>query len=55
MTKEIFNESSLSSPQVILLLTSILILVFLSLSHVIYAQQNIPGVVASIGKGGANC
>ena len=51
MAKGIFDESSLPSPQGILLLTFILFLIFLSLSHVIYAQQNIPGVVASIGKG----
>ncbi|MGI8832195.1 MAG: PQQ-dependent sugar dehydrogenase, partial [Nitrososphaeraceae archaeon] len=51
MAKDIFDGSSLPSPQGILLLTFILFLIFLSLSHVIYAPQNIPGVVAYIGKG----
>ena len=51
MAKDIFDESSLPSPHGILLLTFTLFLIFLSLSHVVYAQENIPGVVASIGRG----
>ena len=51
MANDIFDESSLPSLQGILLLTFMLFLIFLSFSHVVYSQQNIPGVVASIGRG----
>jgi aldose sugar dehydrogenase len=48
---EYLNSRLSSLPEVFLALTLLFVLVFMPLSHSAFAQQNIPGVVASIGKG----
>ena len=48
---EYFNSRLSSLPGVFLALTLLFVLVFMPLSHSASAQQKIPGVVASIGKG----
>jgi aldose sugar dehydrogenase len=51
MTQFHFNELILSMLREILVAVFFFILLFLPLLHFVYAQQAIPGVVASIGKG----
>jgi glucose/arabinose dehydrogenase len=51
MTELILYGSLIGFPVRTLLLSFILILIFSFLSHRIYAQQEIPGVVASMGNG----
>jgi aldose sugar dehydrogenase len=48
---EYLNSRLSSLPGVLLALTLLFVLVFMPLSHSASAQQKIPGVVASIGKG----
>ena len=48
---EYLNSRLSSLPRVFLALTLLFVLVFMPLSHSASAQQKIPGVVASIGKG----
>ena len=48
---EYLNSRLSSLPGVFLALTLLFVLVFMPLSHSVSAQQKIPGVVASIGKG----
>src|SRR5215203_6920900 len=48
---EYLNSRLSSLPGVFLALTLLFVLVFMTLSHSASAQQKIPGVVASIGKG----
>src|SRR5687768_3720642 len=51
MRELIIYGSLIGFPVRTLLLSFILILIFSFLSHLIYAQQDIPGVVASMGNG----
>jgi aldose sugar dehydrogenase len=51
MREIIIYGSLIGFPMRTLLLSFILILIFSFLSHLIYAQQDIPGVVASMGNG----